>query len=630
MTARSVIFVALALVAVVAPARGAAPFGEAAADSASGLGTPALPDTIGRPAVPAVALVEIPNDVRGTTTADPLARWGSVTGARVVGSGWSGHAASLARGALPATLSDVRLWGRPAADRLTGGLDPLTSYETPGGTRIAATGVDLTAWPVSAADAAVVVTAGGDAAGHGVGETVLLSPRGPLGERPEAVLTLGRGRFGRQHVAAEFGRQCCERRAGFSGLYEERSGRAPIPGGAYSIESSGGRLAAAIRGGWVVEFAALRADVTRALPLAALGAAFVDTRLVRSDADLRATRGGTRLQAYRTETWLEGSGLEDEGAVRSSRDGLAADLPIGAVWARSVAVRLERFSTSGGLLVGGQTAVAVAGALTHAFDLGGWRGSAAEGIERSRGKLVPSVRFFLSRRREGGTSWFGLEIGGRSPTALETALRNVEVPGGAGVGGNPDLDPELAAVASAGWSGRAAGLSLGCRAEAARVLDAIVLEEGSDGVTRPGNAADETVASGSLWGEWAGPWSTGARGSAGVFLLDPDGALNSLAPVPTHTVTASVFHERSFFRRDYVRTTWAASLSHRAGAARGPWVGDVDDATTSLALTLTGAADAARFFVSLENVLNHDHELLPGLSSGGRTLSAGFSWSFLD
>ncbi|MCK4410091.1 MAG: hypothetical protein KAW67_08400, partial [Candidatus Eisenbacteria sp.] len=66
-------------------------------------------------------------DVRRVRASGATAAAAPPAAVRPVGSGWDGHRVSLARGAVPAALTELTLRGRPAADWVDGGLDLLAA-----------------------------------------------------------------------------------------------------------------------------------------------------------------------------------------------------------------------------------------------------------------------------------------------------------------------------------------------------------------------------------------------------------------------------------------------------------------------------------------------------------------------
>jgi hypothetical protein len=219
---------------------------------------------------------------------------------------------------------------------------------------------------------------------------------------------------------------------------------------------------------------------------------------------------------------------------------------------------------------------------------------------------------------------------GRHPTAIERALLERPLSGDEHacehVGGNSSLSPERALVidATCVWWGLLGGA--GARGELARVLEPLTLD-GTGTVRTPVNGHDETAAALTLWGSAGDTSQVSGSVTFNLYGVDADGALNASWPVPSISGAARVSVPLSLFD-SYVGTHVTAELKHESGLSRGPWVGLVDDAFSTLSLSVTGTAGPSRFFVSLEDVLETGGVRVPLAEPPGRTLSAGFSWMF--
>ena len=146
--------------------------------------------------------------------------------ARLVGSGWRGHRASVARGVLPAAATSLVVHGRRVADRLTQGLDLLAARSPLAGSVVVPSGPDLSAWPVRTASELRGPT---DLAAFDLGlalSTVAIEPGRVPGSAPFARLTMGSADLGRKDTAIEFGRRYREGALGVQGYMERVEGAA--------------------------------------------------------------------------------------------------------------------------------------------------------------------------------------------------------------------------------------------------------------------------------------------------------------------------------------------------------------------------------------------------------------------
>ena len=163
-------------------------------------------------------------DVRRVRASGAAAAAALPPGVRRVGSGWDGHRVSLARGVVPATLTEVTLRGRSATDWVDGGLDLLAVSSPDTGVALTPNGPDLSVWPVYTAEWPGVVLGG--VAPLTIDQRPLRRP----GTVPFSRLTAVSGPFGQSLLAVEFGRHYRDGSA-ITGFFETEDGRAPLPRG---------------------------------------------------------------------------------------------------------------------------------------------------------------------------------------------------------------------------------------------------------------------------------------------------------------------------------------------------------------------------------------------------------------
>jgi len=563
-------------------------------------------------------------DIRRVRAAGAVAAVAPPPGVRFVGSGWDGHRVSLARGAAPAALTEVRSRDRPAGDWVDGGLDLLAVSSPAAGVVLTPNGPDLSVWPAYTAEWPEVLLGG---------TAPLVIDQRPLrrpGTIPFSRLTMASGSFGRSLLAAEFGRH-------FSGgsaitcFFDAEDGRAPSAGGSYGFDRSGGSVLLPLRDGWVAELGGTRTSLRRSRPAPDAALPSLAREYVRSDVFIRGSLGLTRLELFHTQSWLESGSPGPE--ARAELDGLSARVSdLGPV--DMVAIVFERREVAGALVQETQEAVSFRADVAEEYQLGPNSLSVTAGLHALGDHILPRADAVLSGERSGGDTWsFEASLWGRHPTALELALEPRSLPGFVGadalVGGNALVGPEHAASLSATYSRQGILEGVGVRGEILRVLSPIVLDEYAAFCFAPANAADETGGALSVWAA-AGDTSflSGALDVSFVG-LDAAGALNSLTPVPNISAEASGSVPVWLFN-DYLRMRITASLEYESGLARGPWRGLVDDARASLSLIATGAVGSARFFAVVTDVLSTDSGRVPGMEPGGTRVAAGFSWRFID
>lgn len=563
----------------------------------------------------------VPGDVRRVLSgnqADVLSREPSV---RLVGSGWRGHRASVGVGALPATFTAVSMCGRAPGEAITDGLDLLSARALSPGGIVTVSGPDLSRWPAYASALPSLST------GLEGRPIVSIRPGRRPSEEPYARVTMGQGDPAWQALSAEFGRTCCDGRLGLSAFFEASGGGAPLRGASHDIEIAGARLLIPISGRWLFEASAHQSDQTGWVPGGRADVDSLRTNHLARDVSLRGTDGRSRVEIFHSTAHVNADATDGRtGTVASSRDGAAVRLALSGRWSDAFELSLASRRVEGSLLAEGTTDIEVSGGLERGVDLdGGWRlfltgGWSALG---GRGFAIGTV----AASAPGGWA-VGLFADGRHPAAIERFLAPFEIPGSVGdvfVSGSPGLTPERALGARASWTARAGA---GARAEIARILDPVALGPAGRAEAAPVNGTDETTASLSLWAGLGDTSRSGVRASADFLIIDEDGAVLSRAPIPTAAVAASAWTTRSFFARGYLETRWELSVAHEAGRARGPWGGRLDDSSTMVSAAVSARADCARLYLLAENLLDDRAPRIPGLPGAGRSLTAGFSWTF--
>ena len=548
----------------------------------------------------------------------------SLPGVRHVGSGWNGHRATVARGVLPASLTDVTLRGRWTDDWLDRGLDLLAVTSPSTGVLLAPTGPDISLWPVFTAEWPVV---------HVGGTAPLSVDIGPL-RRPAAPaysrLTGAIGPDGRSLLGAEFGRGYAGG-AALAGFYEAEDGHAPTAGGGYGIDRAGGSALLDLRGDWIVEAGGTRSAIDRSRPVTGPDLEASARDHIRTDLFVRGSTGGARIELFHTQSWLEAR--TTDLAARAEVDGLSVGLG-GVGPLDAVAFQLERREVSGALISEPREAASLRAQVSDTLSIRAHAVTVVAGAHALDGDVLPLV----SVATAGGGRRHGLwtveaSLAGRHPTALELAAVPSPMPaadgGGMWIGGSPLLRPERAAVLSATYRRDDVLSGVGASGDVVHVFDPIVLGEVHSQFVAPVNAVDETGGALSVWAAVGD--TSGAGGGLEVSLLgaDEDGALNCRMPVPS--VRACCRASMPFGLFDgYLRSRVTAEFEYEAGLARGPWAGLLDDERATLSVALSGAVDAVQLFLAVDNVLSTDSSRLPGMAPGGAAFSAGFSWHFRD
>jgi len=545
-------------------------------------------------------------------------------GIRSVGSGWDGHRVSYARGALPSALTEVTLRGRWTADWIDEGLDLLAVTSPAPGVIVTPSGPDLSIWPVVAAEWP------GVRRGGAAPLTVDLAPLRRPAVPPFSRLTAATGPYGRSLLGAEFSRAFSGGSA-VTGFFEAEEGRAPAPGGSYGIDRVGGAALVDLDGAWTAELGGVRValDRSRPTPDPAVGARVRES--VRTDLFVRGFTERIRMELFHTRTWLESGAPGSE--ARSEIDGIHAGLSEAGPLA-AMRVQIERRAVSGTLLSEGQSALSLRAEVADTVRVGPWALSVVAGAHLLGNDFLPRASVALVGEERRPAFWsVEASLWGRHPTALELSLVPTSLPGTAGtigqVVGSRLVGPERAAAVTATYQRSDVLSGVGVCGELIRVIDPVVLMETGSSLYEPGNASDETGGVLSVWA--AAGDTTGPSGGFDVSLLavDPDGALNALAPVPLVSAGLSASVPIGIFE-DYVQALITAAVEYESGLSRGPWSGLVDDSRSSLSLLATASVGSARLFISLDDVLSSDTARVPGMEPGGATLAAGFSWRFRD
>ncbi len=568
--------------------------------------------------------------VAPTGTENTAALLAGIPGVRMESPGWQGHRMSLACGGLSPSMTTVFLGGRDAHDRVLGGLDLLEAYGVSDDVVLVPSGPDLSIWPFATMERVNVAPFGpaGSGAGGG-GLSVSLHPGRKPAAAPFARVGMMSGGLGARARAFEFGRRLLSGDVGFQGFMEAREGRAPVPGGSYDSGIMGGRITIALPGAWRADARGMRMDVQRDLPFEFSNVASVNNRLIRSDVDLVATDGRTRVQLFHMETWLnsERSGA-DGGHIDGTTSGVALSFAAGPFDA--VRIHAASHSARGSLLQERQDAVTMAAGVDRRLKCGSsWTLYASAGASREREALIPQAALLLTRGPVASGVWMAANLGGRQPTVSELALVEVPIPGAGDAGvfleGNHALDPETVAALSCGWSGHTSVISGGVMGGLSRVDARIVLLEGDDGALLPVNCSSETTGALSLWAVLNDSLRGGAR--VRVDLTEAAGDARSLVPVPPVRVDAEVWLVRLLFK-ETLSTRLGLAVMYEAPDAGEFWGDVVDDRALYTRASVTGNVGPAHIYIHMDNPFETDHPRWPGRDVAGRGFTFGFSWDF--
>ena len=558
-----------------------------------------------------------------TGTENTAALLAGVPGARVESSGWQGHRSSIACGALPPPLTTVILGGRDTYDPLFGGLDLLEAYGTSSGTVLVPSGPDISIWPFTTAERvhAAPIGPAGLGAGGGAGLAVSVHPGRKPAATPFARAGMMSGDLGARGLSFEFGRRLLDGDVGLQGFMETSEGRAPVPGGSYDSGTMGGVITIPLAGAWRVDARGMRVDVERHLPFDSSYIASVANRLIRSDIDLVATDGATRVQLFHTENWLDSDRLgSGDGGIEGATDGVALTFAVGPF----DAVRIHGAShrARGTLLRESERAATVAAGVDRRLTYGSaWTLYASLGADYEREAFIPQALLLLTHGPRASGFWLAANLGGRRPTVVELALVETPIPDSGGgsmsVEGNPALDSETAATLSCGWSTRGRIVSGGLAGGLSRLDSGIVLLEGDGGVLSPVNRSSEIVGALSLWAVVDDSLTGGARMRVD---LTEDGDPQGLVPAPPVLIDAEVWLVRLLFK-ETLRARLAIGAIYEA-----PDV--ADDYALRTRAGLTADVGPAHIYVHMDDPFETDRPRWPGRDPAGRLLTVGFSWDF--
>ncbi len=565
-----------------------------------------------------------------TGTENTAALLAGVPGARVESSGWEGHRSSIACGALPPSMTTVILGGRDTRDRVLGGLDLLEAYAPSSGTVLVPSGPDISIWPFTTAERVgiVPVRPAGFGSGSVAGLGVSVHPGRKPAAAPFARVGMMSGDLGARALSFEFGRRFTDGDVGLQGFMESSEGRAPVPGGSYDNGTMGGRITIPLSGAWRVDAQGMRIDVERHLPFPSSDIASVANRLIRSDVDLVATNGRTRVQLFHVDGWLSSDrSVAVGGGIDGATDGVALSFVTGPFDA--VRIHAARHSARGSLLREPGNAVTVAAGVDRRMKCGSaWTLYASLGASREREAIIPQAVLLLARDPFASGFWLAGDLGGRQPTVVELALVETPIPdfGGAGafVEGNPDLDPETAATLSCGWSTRGRIVSGGLVGRVSRVDSRIVLLEGDNGVLLPVNQSSEVVGALSLWAAVDDSLMGGA--SMRVDLTEV-GDLHSLVPAPPVRIDAEVWLVRLLFK-ETLRARLAIAAIYEAPDVGELWGDVADDHVLHTRASVTADVGPAHIYVRMDDPFETDRPRWPRRDPAGRRLTVGFSWDF--
>jgi hypothetical protein len=550
-----------------------------------------------------------------------------VPGGRSAGTGWDGHRIACSDGFLSPALTGLMLRGRPADDWLGRGLD-LLGATMPDEHPTAPVGHDLSLWPVYTSEDPAFRR--GPAAPWAPGLSVDLRPGRRPHDRPFSRVTQIAGDLGRRALAAEFGRFYGDATFATSGFMENDEGRAPGGGGSCGTEMLGGSLAVPLSSEWLAEVGGMRTELRRSDPSWGIRGTGVRREQVLSDVHARVEGSGSTLEVYYTQSWIESESAG--GSVNSECEGLFIEA--GGPWRLDrIAVQIERRRAGGPLLDGDHEALGAGVRAGGSTSVRGAEVALAGGLSLLDRDVSPSVSVAANGDGSVGSWTVDAAYWERYPSAQERFVRAVPAETHDGsdlsVRGSDLLEPEGAATlgASYAWPGLLAGV--GIEGRMALAVDPITLGVPCSGVATPANAHEELGGRAVVWAALGD--TSGARGGADITVLavDPEGAMNALAPLPAVRVRAEITVPLHFFE-SFLRTSWRAALEHESGLERGPWRGLIDDARTSLGVSVSGTAGAARVFVSVRNVLGTDGARMPGADPGERIFTAGYSWTFLD
>ena len=566
-----------------------------------------------------------PGDIRVARSSGVAGLLARRPGVRATGTGWSGHHASLSAGALPASLTGVRIAGRDFCGWTSGGLSLLTATAAVEGPVYVPDGADLSVWAAHDAPDSIILVGPLLSTVH-----VERWPASPA--RPFARLTMLSGALGGRVTSGEFDRTWRDGSLGVSASFEQRDGRAPVDGGRYEYDAAGGQIVVRSGGDWDLAVSGQHIEVDRGVPGRGQETSGLATEEIVSTADAELRTGAIRVGFYHDEGWLA---VKRPGcnptSLQLARDGVSTTIAMhGGPLSSATFVAATRSAVGSGPLFS-ERVLELEGLIERGVTLSrSWRLDVSAGWSQLAGQGYPLAGASLSRVGGGSDLFVDVSAGGRHPTPVERSLmleNDSTCP--APLRGDATVEPARGLRLSAGWSGEWALGDAGVRGEAVRLFGPLALSDGGAS-WRAVNWDDESTASVSLWASTGEEAKSGVSASATLLALDPDGAVLSLEPAADAEVECTAWTSHAMFARDYLSVRWEVSLRHERGLSRGPWEGVVDDDTTLLSIVFAAEADAARVYALLEDALDDAPTLVPGCPGPGRSLSAGFSWTFWD
>lgn len=559
---------------------------------------------------------------------DAASLFGSLPGLRAVSSRWPGQRASLTRGGLPAALSTISVDGVGGDDWMLGGLG-LLDATTAGEHVLVPSGPDLSTASLFASGAVSASPGGaslGSGAGTGAAAIAFHSGRRYAGT-PFSRVGMASGDVGLRWRTVEFGTGLAGR-GGLTGTFERRDGRASAPGGEYERETFRLTTALELSGDWRVRISGHRVTGSRSVPEES-GGSGARLSISQGSLDLVLTDGATRIGLTHVGTRLADARRGDAASCSTGRTGTVVVLPTRLGPIDLVRAEATGLSAAGELLTRGLHAVSLGASVEGAVSIGGWEARFAAGATRQREETVPEFSCLVSHGGDSSGPWLSVDGGGRFPTALELVGAERAVVGADGarlVGGFDGLGAERAATLGLGWAFRSGRLDGGVAGDVSRVSSPVVLTE-DDGVLRPASGDDATSTTLAFWIAAADTALGGARVSGEVIGLDEEGPLNALAPVPAASVDASVWLDRSFFKRTLdVRFSYA--VVYETGLARGTWEGSLEDALWRTQLRVAGAVGPAQLLVVVHDPLDTDSGGWPGFAFSEPRVTFSFLWDF--
>ena len=544
---------------------------------------------------------------------------------RTIGSGWDGFARARAVGPLPASLSFWPSSTLPAADWLGGGVDLTSSFRV-GDRLVALPGPDVssslgrTSWaptpavPFEPADGSLPAS---DASRSLIDAYDVA--RSAVSMRGGDALEEWEGAFGRS--------------LGDSAAVLELDGgtsRADAPSGLgrADLDRFSGRIEAVTDRGFIFRAEGTRADLVRREAYDGLVPEYVRSVRTGSSIGLAVDTGETRVLVAHGSAWFEDA--RGGVALREHREVTALSvrkrggrLPIDAV-----ELSVARLSSDGSLVGGGEDAWSSRVAATRSARFAGGDLDLEAGASRRRGTTLPSARVLWSLERGSRTLGIEARIVARHPTSSERLLVPLALPdesGEAKVQGHSGIGPEGAGAVFLSVTDATIASGAGLTLAAARLVDPITL---SGDTFRPVNGPDETTGSAVFWLEAGERDGAGCRLDVAALVAGPESSLRATTPAASLSAALEVWLDASFFARDYLATRWSARVIHESGRGEGAWDGTVDDAVTTLNLSVEGRAGSAEAYVRLLDALDAAAETWPLKEPWGRRLEAGFRWGF--